>query len=405
MRTGISNMPLHGGHCPPWLFAKMKQLGSAIIEVIVTEYGTEEALKRLADPLWFQTLGCVLGFDWHSSGLTTVLCGALKEGTQEIQRELGLFFAGGKGKVSRQTPVEIEKAGDRHALANDLDSLKKTSRMVAKVDSAAVQDGYQLYHHFFIFDYRGKWAVVQQGMNTVTRYARRYHWLSDSVKSFVDDPHYGICGNKETKVLNLVSHENIAIRKASVELCHQNPQDFNAIWKKINNSYPTVKISKQLSQLSLWEGDCQNITMPSYHHIPRSGYLDKILYKLYAKPPQEYENLLEEPGIGPGTLRALAMVAEVTHGVAASYQDPVRYAFAHGGKDGYPFFVQRQDYEHSIGVLKKALEKGKIGSNEKLYALRRLAGLDKNMTQLIEKEENKFEIECRAGHDNQQIVQ
>lgn len=380
MRTGISNMPLHGGHCPPWLFAKMKQLGSAIIEVIVTEYGTEEVLKRLADPLWFQTLGCILGFDWHSSGLTTVLCGALKEGTKEIQGELGLFFAGGKGKVSRQTPSEIEKAGDRYGLANELDSLKKTSRLVAKVDSAAVQDGYQLYHHFFIFDQRGKWAVVQQGMNTVSRYARRYHWLSDSAKSFVDDPHNGICGNREAAVLNLVSHENAELRKASVELCHKKPQSIALIRNKIINSNPTPKKSDQFVQTSLWEEDCQEIVMPSYHHIPHSGYIDKILYKLYEKPPQEYRDLLEEQGVGPGTLRALAMVAEVTHGVAASYQDPVRYTFAHGGKDGFPFPVQRKDYTHSIMVLKRALEKGKIGSNERLHALRRLAGLDKNWT-------------------------
>lgn len=380
MRTGISNVPLHGGHCPPWLFEKMKQLGAAIIQVIVTEYGTEEVMKRLSDPFWFQTLGCVLGFDWHSSGLTTVLCGALKEGTQGLQGELGLFFAGGKGKASRQTPIEIENTGERFALSNNLESLKKTSRLVAKVDSAAVQDGYQLYHHFFIFDKKGKWAVIQQGMNGMARYARRYHWLSDTIKSFVDEPHHGICGSKENNVLNLVSHENMSVRRASVELCRESPQKLTAVWNKIKKSCPKIDNSEKPIQMRLWEEDCQEMFMPSYHNIPRSGHIDKILYKLYEKPPVEYENLLEEPGVGPGTLRALAMVAEVTHGVAASYKDPVRYAFAHGGKDGFPFPVQRHDYEHSIKVLKRAIEKGKLDSNERLQALRKLAGVDKIIT-------------------------
>jgi len=343
MRTGVALVPLHGGHCPPWLFEKMKRLGAAIIQVIVYEYGTAEVLNRLSDPVWFQTLGCVLGFDWHSSGLTTVLCGAIKEGTAEMQGELGLFLAGGKGRVSRQTPHEIELAIERYGLSASCEALQRASRLAAKVDSAAVQDGYQLYHHFFVFDRHGRWAVVQQGMNEANRYARRYHWLSDKVKSFVEEPHAGICGAKEKDVLNLVSQENVKVRTASVELCSEKPE----------------KLIKMM--------------MPAGHGIPRQAHLNKVLYKLYERPPKYYENLLETPGVGASTLRALAMVAEVTHGVKPSYQDPVRYAFAHGGKDGIPFPVRRKEYEHSIEALETALQKAKMGSTDRLAALKRLA--------------------------------
>lgn len=224
MRTGVAKAPLHGGHCPPWLFEKMKQLGAAIIEVIVYEYGSGEVLRRLSDPVWFQTFGSVLGFDWHSSGLTTVVCGALKDGLRDRQGELGLFVAGGKGKTSRRTPDEIAAAGERYGLDNDLAALTRTSRLVAKVDSAAVQDGYQLYHHFFVFDRAGNWAVVQQGMNEQEGWARRYHWLSEGLKSFVNEPHQGVCGRPAAGVINLVAADSEATRLASVELCQVNPR-------------------------------------------------------------------------------------------------------------------------------------------------------------------------------------
>lgn len=192
MRTGTANLPLHGGKCPPWLFAEMKQLGSAIIRATINEYGTAEILKRLSDPFWFQALGCVLGFDWHSSGVTTTVCGALKEGLREHQGELGIFFAGGKGKTSRKTPLEIDQAGDRFALGNSLEKLKYASRMAAKIDNNALQDGFQIYHHFFVFTRDGEWAVIQQGMNGENRYARRYHWLSRTLNSYVSDPHSAV---------------------------------------------------------------------------------------------------------------------------------------------------------------------------------------------------------------------
>ncbi|HHZ16958.1 MAG TPA: DUF763 domain-containing protein [Clostridia bacterium] len=431
-RTGISQIPLHGGQCPPWLFAKMKKLAAVMIEVIAYEYGSGEVLRRLADPFWFQAFGCVLGFDWHSSGLTTVVCGALKEGLRAQQGELGLFFAGGKGNTSRKTPEEIVQAGEKYGLANDLQALQRTSRLVAKVDSAAVQDGYQLYHHFFVFDRDGNWSVVQQGMNQQNRFARRYHWLSDGLESFVNDPHQGICGVKGENVLNLVSGQNMIVRKASVELCHaEKPEKILRVVKAIQEQYKLQAGKKQEQpgqspgidtpgmpgrsgmqgmpalgeQLSWWSAlpepsakTAQNIktaidtptenskstgefvlfSMPSYHPIPAAQRLNKTLFRLYEKPPANFEALLEEQGVGPATLRALAMVAEVTHGVKAVFADPVRYSFAHGGKDGYPFPVNKKDMEHSIDTLRVALEKGKIGQREKLDALRKLAGVMKD---------------------------
>ncbi|WP_428848865.1 DUF763 domain-containing protein [Virgibacillus siamensis] len=386
----MANSPLHGGHCPPWLFTKMKELGASIVQTMVMEYGTEEVLRRLSDPVWFQSFGSVLGFDWHSSGLTTVVCGALKEGLRQAQGEMGLFLVGGKGKASRKTPIEIMEAGERYGLSNDIVQLQQTSRTVAKVDSAAVQDGYQLYHHFLVFDRSGNWAVIQQGMNDKNRYARRYHWLSEEVKDFTNSPQKAVCGVRKKNVLNLVSGQNQTTRLASVEVCQERPDDI----KEVYNEIITLNVEKKNQgpqQLSLFDegmwGENETtpdkekrstplssvLTMPESHPIPSPRYLDKILYKIYDKPPETYQQLLETEGVGPGTLRALAMVAEVTHGSRPSFEDPVRYAFAHGGKDGYPFPVQRGDITQSLNVLREAIEKGKIGEMDKLKSLRRLA--------------------------------
>jgi hypothetical protein len=379
MQTGIANVPLHGGHCPPWLFQRMKQLGAAMVEVIVLEYGPAEVLRRLSDPVWFQAFGSVLGFDWHSSGLTTVVCGALKEGLKNIQGELGVFFAGGKGKVSRNTPLEIMEAGDRYGLSNDLAALPGISRLVAKVDSAAVQDGYQLYHHFFVFDQSGNWTVIQQGMNEINRYARRYHWLSENLHSFVDDPHQAVCGVPETNVLNLVEHNNQATREASVEICREKPEQISGIYRFITarkpvNQQPSLFPEEYEAfpkrELAVSIGNGCIMTMPQHHPIPSAKHLDKILYRLYDRPLESYQDLLETPGVGPSTLRALAMVAEVTHGALPSFQDPVRYTFAHGGKDNYPFPVQRVDLAHSLEVLRLSITKAKLGKKDKLQALK-----------------------------------
>lgn len=391
MKTGVAHTPLHGGHCPPWLFAKMKELGSSMIQIIVMEYGASEVLRRLSDPVWFQSFGSVLGFDWHSSGLTTVVCGALKEGLRDKQGELGLFLAGGKGKESRKTPFEIMDAGEKYGLSNDLSQLQQTSRMVAKVDSAAVQDGYQLYHHFFVFDHLGNWVVIQQGMNDKNRYARRYHWLSEDLKSFTQDPHQAVCGMREPGVLNLVSRRNQATRLASVEICQEKPDEIKKVYDAIANQR-TGKKKQVPYQLSLFDDDSKDnnrsrslasdsyftrsssvMTMPGNHRIPSPRYLDKILYKIYDQPPETYEQLLELKGVGASTLRALAMVSEVTHASQPAFEDPVRYTFAHGGKDNYPFPVQRKDMTQSLDVLKMAIKKAKMGEQDKLQALRRLA--------------------------------
>lgn len=385
MKTGVAHSPLHGGYCPPWLFAKMKQLGASIVEVMVMEYGTAEVLRRLSDPIWFQSFGSVLGFDWHSSGLTTVVCGALKEGLSETQGELGLFFAGGKGKASNKTPTEIGAAGEKYGLPNDLVHLQQTSRTVAKVDSAAVQDGYQLYHHFLVFDACGNWTVIQQGMNGNIGYARRYHWLSEDVKDFTENPHKAVCGVQGKRVLNLVSEQNRSSRTASVEILQENPDKIKKVYNAITDGRTDRKKKNGSSQqLSLFDdnGPVEDddsllknpiLTMPDSHSIPSSRHLDKMLYKMYDQPPEDYQQLLETNGAGPSTLRALAMVAEVMHGTQPSFKDPVRYAFAHGGKDGYPFPVQRENITQSLSVLRKAIEKGKMGEMDKLKSLRRLA--------------------------------
>lgn len=381
MKTGVANVPLHGGFCPPWLFKKMRDLGATIIEVIVMEYGTQEVLRRLSDPVWFQSFGSVLGFDWHSSGLTTVVCGALKEGLKDAQGELGLFLVGGKGKASRKTPTEIIETGDKYGLSNDLFALQQTSRTVAKVDSAAVQDGYQLYHHFLVFDRDGNWTVIQQGMNSKNRYARRYHWLNEDLTDFTRDPHKAVCGTTEKHVLNLVAGKNEATRLASVEICQEKPEEIKKVYHAIVEH--NGKTKQQPEQLSLFEDPNDSrltseqarsiITMPPEHPIPSPRYLDKMLYEMYDRPPETYQQLLERKGVGPSTLRALAMVAEVTHGAQPTFHDPVRYAFAHGGKDNFPFPVSRKDVDHSLSVLQTAIEKGKMGEKDKLESLRRLA--------------------------------
>lgn len=359
MRTGIANLPLHGHHCPRWLFERMTRLSAAIVQVVVEEFGSEEVIRRLSDPFWFQALGCVVGFDWHSSGLTTVLCGALKEGLRPRQHELGLFVAGGKAMASRKTPVEIAAYADKHALGIDVPALQYASRMAAKVDNAAVQDGYQIYHHVFVFTSGGRWAVVQQGMNQGNGYARRYHWLNDDFKDPVDEPHTAVCGTEGTVLLNMVARESSRARESSVLLAKENP---GLMVKELN----------RLGDLAL-KGPV--LDLPARHSVPRAARIGKTLYQLYERPPASYEELLSVEGVGPATVRAFALVSEVIYGVQASRRDPVRYSFAHGGKDGHPFPVNRQDYDSSINLLETALRRAKLGYNDRLKMLRRLATL------------------------------
>ncbi|GAW93241.1 DUF763 domain-containing protein [Calderihabitans maritimus] len=352
MRTGTARLPLHGGRCPRWLFDRMKELGSAIIEVIVYEYGPDEVLRRLSDPVWFQAFGCVLGFDWHSSGLTTTVLGALKEGLRDRQKDLGVFIAGGKGRTSRKTPEEIAFYAEKYSFEVSPETLIYSSRMAAKVDNTALQDGYQLYHHVFIFTAHGQWAVVQQGMNERSGWARRYHWLGETVKDFVCEPHAAICCDRRTRVLNMVAEESGKARAVIAELARDHPS----------------RTLRELNRL-------RELDLPQSHHIPRAGYMDKILYQIYERQPEDFKAVLGVEGVGPKTIRALALVAEVTYGAKSSFRDPVKYSFAHGGKDGHPFPVDRKVYEKSIEILRRSLSEARIGRSDKLQALKKLNAL------------------------------
>ncbi|MDR5694350.1 MAG: DUF763 domain-containing protein [Armatimonadota bacterium] len=351
MRTGIAALPLHSGHTPRWLFERMTRLGRSILLVLVEEFGPQHVLRRLADPFWFQALGCVLGFDWHSSGVTTTVCGALKEALRDISYEIGLFVAGGKGRISRQTPQEILRVAERIGLPAD--PLIYASRMAAKVDSAAVQDGYQLYHHTFLFTREGAWAVIQQGMNPSTRYARRYHWLSDQVLSFVCEPHLAVCCDRRGKVLNLVAQESERAREVITDLSREQPERIGREWEKV---------------LSLH--------LPSHHEIRMEEIhpkrLSSILLQTYEAQPPTFESLLGLQGVGPRTLRALALIAELIYGTPPSFRDPARFSFAHGGKDGHPYPVDRRTYDQSIAVLEQAVMRSRTSPGEKDGALRRL---------------------------------
>lgn len=351
-RTGVANMPLHYGKAPPWLFNRMVKLAREITVFIVSEFGPEEMLRRMSDPYWFQAFGCVLGFDWHSSGVTTTLCGALKEGLRGLEEDLGLFVAGGKGRTSRRTPAEIEGYGD--ALSVDPSKLVYSSRMTAKVDNTALQDGYQLYHHVFLFTSEGPWAVVQQGMNEVNRYARRYHWLGEAVTDFVCEPHAAICSQGRGQVLNLVADESTAAR---------------ATITSIATEQPTEGILKDIRRM-------KTLDLPRRHHITLQDInpdrLSKSFMAIYERQPTGFEALLGIEGVGPKTVRALSLISELVYGVPVSFRDPVRYSFAHGGKDGHPFPVDRETYDKSIELLARAVNKARIDSTEKREALSRL---------------------------------
>jgi len=358
MKTGTANLPLHPGKCPSRLFRRMKPMAGAIAEAIALEQGRDEFLRRISDPFWFQAFGCVLGFDWHSSGLTTTVCGALKEGLAD--RETGIAVCGGKGKTSVKTPQEIGNFGEDFSLRTaDIERLVYSSRMSAKVDNTAVQDGYQLYHHMFIFTESGQWTVIQQGLNTENRYARRYHWLSDRLASFVNEPHKAICCDKEGgETLNMVSGESKDARKVSVDLVREGMERFlgpNTL-ERFFRKQPQEKLN-----------------MPGNHLILNMNKRNmETLRKAHEIQPDNYEELLSVRGMGPKTVRALALVSELVYGTKADWKDPVKFSFAHGGKDGIPYPVDRETYDRSIGILKQGIEEAKLGRKEKMRAVRRL---------------------------------
>jgi hypothetical protein len=356
MKKGIATLPLHWGHAPRWLFEEMKKLSLALMEVMLVEYPPVKILENLSDPFWFQSLGCILGFDWHSSGVTTTTMGALKEAFKKL--DAGIYICGGKGKTSLKTPEEIKQIGFKKGI--DVNSLIYTSKITAKVDNSALQDGYSLYHHTIIFTSKGEWSIVQQGMNATNRMARRYHWFSASLKDYTCEPHNGIITDGFTTPLNMVSKDSTGARKLSTEIASRYPEK-------------TLKELKEIRELKL----------PSRHQMIRSDInlerLRKPLELTFNRQPENFEVLLGLKGVGPTTIRALALIGELVYGEPPSFEDPARYSFAHGGKDGIPYPVDRENYTRSILYLRKAVSLAKIGENEKLKLLRRLAFVDNNI--------------------------
>jgi hypothetical protein len=346
--TGTADLPLHGGRVPAWLAARMARLGRVIVEAITHEYGRTEVLRRLSNPFWFQSFGAVMGMDWHSSGITTSVIGALKRGLAPVERELGLHVCGGRGRHSRRTPDELTALGDSVGL--DAPALVRASRLVAKVDSAAVQDGFALYLHGFIVADDGAWVVVQQGMNGARRQARRYHWLWDRAGAFVDEPHAAIEGRPVGDIVNLVDRRAADARGEMIGLAR---------------GVPEAAV-----------GGLTKLRMPAHHDVRAEdidlGRLGKTLAAVAARGPEDFAELMLVPGVGARTLFALALVAEVVHGAPSRFADPARFSLAHGGKDGHPFPVPLTVYDETIGVLKRAVERAKLGGAERLAAIRRL---------------------------------
>lgn len=367
-RTGIANFTLDYGRCPRWLFERMVRLSRVIVSAIVAEFGPEEFLRRLADPVWFQSLGCVLAFDWNASGLTTTTLAALKVALSGLEKDLNVFICGGKGKTSRKTPEQIQLWSERLGLSQNLfNNLVYASRACAKVDSGLIQDGFQIYHHNFIFTKEGRWTVIQQGMNEKILRARRYHWYAEDFRDFVEEPHSGIASQvRLPSVLDLTAKKSSRNRKISVQLISSSKTLFSDL-KILAQKFKPQKIFKIL--------ELPNI---EFHRHPvldvdfQSPRLQKNLQKLTILKPSTFEKLMMTPGVGGKTIRSLSLVSEIIYAAKPSYEDPARYSFAHGGKDGTPFPVDKKTYDKSLEVMEKALKLSSIGYYEKEKALRRL---------------------------------
>lgn len=371
-RSGSADLPLHYGHVPVWLAQRMAKLGLAVVENIVLDYGRDEVLKRLSDPFWFQSLGAVMGMDWHSSGITTSVMGALKRSVNPHSKELGIYICGGKGKYSKETPNELLAIGEATGL--DGNYLVKCSKLSAKVDNTAVQDGFQLYTHNFILSSGGQWAVVQQGMSDATSTARRYHWHSESMTTFLDDPHTFIYGQNTGSILNMADSRAEKSRLAIMQIAGEPPD-------------------RML-------GEINKLVMPAHHDVRAKDVdlkrLGAVLWLAHEKQPKDFEGLLQLQGLGPRTLQSLALVSEVIHGAPSRFEDPARFSFAHGGKDGHPFPVPTKVYDETIGILQTAIHKAKLGLTEKNDAIKRLSKIvqqaeenfipNANFEKVIEKE-------------------
>lgn len=369
-RRGVVNLPLHGGHAPKWLFKRMVKLTKGITDVLLYEYDTAEFLRRISDPYWFQALSCVIGFDWHSSGTTTTTCGAMKMAINP--EEHGIMVAGGKGRASRKTPDDIERAGDIFSLScSKTDELIHASRLSAKIDNSCIQDGYQLYHHSFLLDEKGDWAVIQQGMNDENKYARMYHWLSEDVGKYVEEPHQGICCDKvQPESLDMTAYESEESRDISVDLLCDNPEHLKKYFKD-----KTPLLNESQTRLDEY---ITEFKMPRHHPVLDMDLSDRefeVLKRAYEIQPSNYEDMLSLEGMGPKKIRALALISDLVYGSKPSWKDPVKYSFTHGGKDGYPYPVDREVYDHSIQTLKEALEGAKLERKDKYNAIKRLEGL------------------------------
>jgi hypothetical protein len=379
-RGGSADLPLHGGRVPRWLADRMTRLGALMAEAIVHEYGRDELLRRLAHPFWFQSFGAVMGMDWHSSGITTSVIGALKRGLAPLSAELGIHVCGGRGRHSRATPAELLAIGER--VGFDGSALGTASRLVAKVDSAAVQDGFDLYLHGFIVSDDGHWVVVQQGMNGDRKQARRYHWLSEDLKSFVDDPHAAVDGPGQGRIVNLADRRALASRNAQIALLQSLGPD--GIVRELGRIEGGLGEARPHSparaggglDAPFQLGLLPHLVMPDHHDVRGSDVVTRRLHGNLAAAaengPRDFTGLLQVPGVGARTVRALAMVAEVLHGAPCRFTDPARFSLAHGGKDRHPFPVPTRVYDHTIGVLKSAVQNARLGREEELGALKRL---------------------------------
>ena len=414
--SGHADLPLHTGTVPRWLADRMMVLGTLITESLVENFGPDEVLVRLSDPLWFQSFGAVMGMDWHSSGITTSVMYALKRGLNPRAKELGIYVCGGRGKYSRMTPDELLEIAGNEGLNGD--ELVRNSKLVAKVDNNAVQDGFQLYQHNFILTKTGNWTVVQQGMNAAEKKARRYHWCSTNLRSFVEEPHSGVVGDNRGKILNLTDTEAKSARSSILEISHEKPE------KMLQE---IVQIGKPSSQMILMQDgksvpiqnelfpeytNERSIVMPAHHEVLEQDVdlkrLGGVLATAYESQPQDFESLMLTPGLGPRTLQSLALVSEVIYGTPSRFTDPARFSFAHGGKDGHPFPVPLKIYDESIRVLRDSIEKSKLGYKDKSDCIRRLhtvaLNVEKNCAPEVDFDEAiKFEREHSSEWDGKTV--
>jgi hypothetical protein len=374
-RSGTADLPLHYGHVPLWLSERMAKLGFAIVETIALEFSTSEVISKLSNPFWFQSFGAVMGMDWHSSGITTSVLGALKKSVNPHSKELGIYICGGKGKNSMLTPRELLLVGEKTGL--DGNNLANCSRLTAKVDNTAIQDGFQLYQHNFIVDNKGQWAVIQQGMNPNSKTARRYHWHSADLKSFINEPHTFIYGENQGTILNLTAAAALKSREGILELSKESP----------------TKIIKEMQYLS----------MPAHHDVRIEDVnmkrLGAMLWATHENKPEDFEELLLLKGMGPRALQSLALVSEIIYGTPTRFEDPARFSFAHGGKDGHPFPVPLKIYDETIDTLQRAINRAKIGHSDKIEAIKKLSEISRkaeesfapnsNLNELLQRERDE----------------